>query len=48
MPAPQSSIIALAVIIVVPLLMLAWYYTMYQDVGSSGLTGDGLEGEPEA
>lgn len=45
--APEGAIIALAVVIIVPLLMLAWYYTMYKDLGSTGLTGGGLSGEPE-
>lgn len=47
MPAPEGAIVAWAVVIIVPLLMLAWYYTMYQELGSTGITGGGLSGEPE-
>lgn len=40
--APDLAIVALVIVIVVPLLLLAWYYRMYTDIGKSGLTGGGL------
>ena len=46
------AIVALAIITIVPLLLLAWYYRMYTDIGRSGFTGGGLRksgdrGSPE-
>lgn len=34
--------VAYGVIVVVPLLIIAWYWMMYSDIGRSGITG----GEP--
>lgn len=39
MPAPDAAIVAYAVIIVVPLLIVGWYWAMYSDIGRAGLTG---------
>lgn len=58
MPAPDAAIVAYGVIVVVPLAILAWYWSMYSDIGKTGLTGGTLgreaeteperEGDPEA
>lgn len=44
MPAPEPfSAAAYAVIVVVPILILVWYYVMYSELGRGGITG-GLSG----
>lgn len=42
MPAPDAAIVAYAVVFGVPILILAWYYRMYQTLGDRALTGGGL------
>lgn len=43
MPVPQPfGIVAIAVIVVVPLLILVWYARMYSKLGKESVTGGGL------
>lgn len=42
MPAPsQLPMVAYAVISLVPLAILIWYFIMYSQIGKAGLTGSG-------
>lgn len=46
MPAPaQLPIVAYAVIVLIPALLIATYLYMYSQIGRAGLTGGGLGSE---
>lgn len=45
MPAPTPySFAALAVITIVPILILAWYWMMYSNIGKQAIKGSGASG----
>jgi hypothetical protein len=45
MPAPTPfSYAAYAVISIIPVLILVWYYFMYSEIGKAALTGGGASG----